>query len=83
MTLRRTGLTAVTAVHSVERIVFTVPDIESAQKFYTAFGMDVKSPASTVGPRVDLYAHGAPPLLDERGGQRPAQGVAVHQLWHF
>ena len=60
MTLRRTGLTAVTAVHSVERIVFTVPDIEPAQKFYTAFGMDVKSPASTVGPRVDLYTHGHP-----------------------
>jgi catechol 2,3-dioxygenase-like lactoylglutathione lyase family enzyme len=57
MTLRRTG---VTAVHSVERIVFTVPDIEPAQKFYTAFGMDVKCPDSTVGPRVDLYTHGHP-----------------------
>ena len=57
MTLRRTG---VTAVHSVERIVFTVPDIEPAQKFYTAFGLDVKSLDSAVGPRVDLYTHGHP-----------------------
>ena len=55
MTSPRTG---VTAVHSVERIVFTVPDIEPAQKFYTAFGMDVKRPESTIGPRVDLYTHG-------------------------
>ncbi len=57
MTLPRTG---VTAVHSVERIVFTVPEIEPAQKFYTAFGMDVKSSDSQHGPRVDLYTHGHP-----------------------
>jgi catechol 2,3-dioxygenase-like lactoylglutathione lyase family enzyme len=57
MTLRRTG---VTAVHSVERIVFTVPEIEPAQKFYTAFGMDLKSSDSPDGPRVDLYTHGHP-----------------------
>ena len=57
MTLRRTG---VTAVHSVERIVFTVPDIEPAQKFYTAFGLDVKSSDLPLGPRVDLYTHGHP-----------------------
>ena len=57
MTLPRTG---VTAVHSVERIVFTVPEIEPAQKFYTAFGLDVKSPDSALGPRVDLYTHGHP-----------------------
>lgn len=57
MTMRRTG---VTAVHSVERIVFTVPDIEPAQKFYSAFGMDLKSPDSAGGPRVDLYTHGNP-----------------------
>ena len=55
MTLRRTG---VTAVHSVERIVFTVPDIEPAQKFYTAFGLDVKSLDSQIGQHVDLYTHG-------------------------
>ena len=55
MPLRRTG---VTAIHSVERIVFTVPDIEPAQKFYTAFGLDVKSLDSQIGQRVDLYTHG-------------------------
>ena len=57
MTLPRTG---VTAVHSVERIVFTVPEIEPAQKFYSAFGMDVKTLDSPQGPRVDLYTHGHP-----------------------
>lgn len=36
---RRAG---VTAVHSVERVVFTVPEIEAAEKFYTAFGLRVK-----------------------------------------
>jgi catechol 2,3-dioxygenase-like lactoylglutathione lyase family enzyme len=44
----------VTAVHSVARIVFTVPEIEAAKKFYTAFGLEVKS----AGPRMDLYTHG-------------------------
>ncbi len=51
--LRRTGATA---VHSVERVVFTVPDIESADKFYTAFGMDVRRSDR----QVDLYTHGHP-----------------------
>ena len=37
-----------------------MPDIEPAHKFYTAFGMDVKSPDSAAGPRVDLYTHGHP-----------------------
>ncbi|WP_029528496.1 VOC family protein [Polaromonas glacialis] len=42
------------AVHSVERVVFTVPDIAPAEAFYTAFGLDVKR----AGPRIDLYTHG-------------------------
>jgi catechol 2,3-dioxygenase-like lactoylglutathione lyase family enzyme len=42
------------AVHSVERVVFTVPDIEAAEKFYVAFGLDVKKS----GQQVDLYTHG-------------------------
>lgn len=29
------------AVHSIDTVVFTVPDIEEAVKFYTAFGMEV------------------------------------------
>lgn len=48
---RRSG---VTAVHSVERIVFTVPEIEPAEKFYTAFGLEVKRS----GRQLDLYTHG-------------------------
>ena len=48
---RRAG---VTAVHSVERVVFTVPEIEAAEKFYTAFGLRVKRDKQ----RIDLYAHG-------------------------
>ena len=48
---RRSG---VTAVHSVNRIVFTVPEIDAAIKFYTAFGMNVQ-PA---GQQVNLYTHG-------------------------
>lgn len=30
------------AAHSIDCVVFTVPDIEVAVKFYTAFGMDVR-----------------------------------------
>ena len=36
---RRTG---VTAVHSLHRFVFTVPDLDVAQSFYSAFGLDVR-----------------------------------------
>jgi catechol 2,3-dioxygenase-like lactoylglutathione lyase family enzyme len=50
---RRAG---VTAVHSVNRVVFSVPDIEVAEKFYTAFGMNVKR----AGQQVDIYTHGHP-----------------------
>ena len=48
---RRSG---VTAVHSVGRVVFSVPDIEPAEKFYTAFGLNVKR----TGQRLDLYTQG-------------------------
>ncbi len=50
---RRAG---VTAVHSVERVVFSVPDVAVAEKFYTAFGMNVKRS----GQQVDIYTHGHP-----------------------
>ena len=49
--LRRAG---VTAVHSVDRVVFTVPEIAAAEAFYTAFGMDVKR----LGQQIDVYTHG-------------------------
>ena len=38
----------VLAVHSIDTVVFTVPDIEEAVKFYTAFGMDVKRDGNAV-----------------------------------
>src|SRR5205814_4555559 len=50
---RRTG---VTAVHSLHRFVFTVPDLDEAARFYTAFGLDVRRD----GQRIDLYTFGHP-----------------------
>jgi catechol 2,3-dioxygenase-like lactoylglutathione lyase family enzyme len=50
---RRTG---VTAVHSLHRFVFTVPDLDEAARFYTAFGLDVRRD----GERIDLYTFGHP-----------------------
>jgi len=50
---RRTG---VTAVHSLHRFVFTVPDLDDAQRFYAAFGLDVRRE----GDRIDLHTFGHP-----------------------
>ncbi len=44
----------VLAIHSVEHILVSIPDIEPAEKFYTAFGLNVKRQ----GQQVDLYTHG-------------------------
>lgn len=52
-TLRRAG---VTAVHSVNRFVFSVPDLAEAQRFYEAFGLDVRRS----GERLDLHSFGHP-----------------------
>jgi catechol 2,3-dioxygenase-like lactoylglutathione lyase family enzyme len=46
----------VTAVHSLSRFVFTVPDLGQAQRFYTEFGLDARRD----GDRVDLCVHGDP-----------------------
>jgi catechol-2,3-dioxygenase len=51
--LRRAG---VLAVHSIEKIVFTVPEIEDAKKFYSAFGFDVR----VNGNQADIYTVGHP-----------------------
>ena len=48
---RRSG---VVGVHSIDRFVFTVPDLQVAQDFYTAFGLDVRRN----GDRVDLHTFG-------------------------
>lgn len=50
---RRAG---VTAVHSLYRVAFTVPDIAEAARFYKAFGLDVRE---SLG-RIDLYTFGQP-----------------------
>ena len=50
---RRTG---VTGIHSVNRIVFSVPDLAEAERFYSAFGLDVRR----VGERLDLHTVGNP-----------------------
>lgn len=50
---RRPG---VTAIHSLNRFVFTVPDLTIAHDFYTAFGLNARHE----GQRLDLYTHGHP-----------------------
>jgi catechol 2,3-dioxygenase-like lactoylglutathione lyase family enzyme len=52
-TLRRPGAVG---VHSIDRFVYTVPDVAEAQRFYDAFGLDT----SRVGDRLDLRTHGHP-----------------------
>lgn len=58
----------VSAVHSVNRFVFTVPDLEHAERFYKAFGLDVRRS----GPRLDLHTYGHP----HRWGSVQADGEA-------
>jgi hypothetical protein len=41
-------------VHSVNRFVISVPDLDPAERFYSAFGLDVRRD----GNRLDLYTHG-------------------------
>lgn len=48
---RRPG---VLAVHSVDRVVFSVPDLAEAERFYAAFGLEPRRQ----GGRVDVHAHG-------------------------
>ena len=43
-------------VHSVNRFVFTVPDIDEAERFYSAFGLDTRKH----GDRLDVYTFGHP-----------------------
>lgn len=48
------------SVHSVECVVFSIPDIESAEKFYAAFGMNAKRNDTADNPVLDIYTHGHP-----------------------
>ena len=43
-------------VHSVNHVAFSVPDLDEAQRYYTAFGLD----ARRIGGRIDLYSFGHP-----------------------
>ena len=52
-TPRRAGTTA---VHSLHRFVFSVPDLDKAADFYQAFGLDVRR----VDGHIDLYTVGHP-----------------------
>jgi catechol 2,3-dioxygenase-like lactoylglutathione lyase family enzyme len=51
--LRRDGTTA---VHSLDRFAFSVPDLDQAAEFYGAFGLDVRR----VDGRLDLHTFGHP-----------------------
>ncbi|WP_213958774.1 MULTISPECIES: VOC family protein [unclassified Variovorax] len=50
---RRAG---VVAVHSLNRFVFSVPDLDEAERFYLAFGLDVRR----IADRIDLHTWGHP-----------------------
>ena len=58
------------AVHSLQRFVFSVPDLAEAAKFYRTFGLDVRE----VDGHLDLYAFGHPhrwgSIYQRPGGKR-------------
>jgi catechol 2,3-dioxygenase-like lactoylglutathione lyase family enzyme len=44
------------AVHSIDEFVFSVPDLQQARHFYSAFGMDVRDESDSLA----LYTYGHP-----------------------
>ncbi len=69
---RRPG---VLGVHSVNRFVFSVPDLGEAERFYKAFGLD----ARRSGKRLDLYTYGHPHCwgsVCEQGEQKKLQYIS-------
>lgn len=44
----------VTAIHSIDRFVLSVPDLAVAEKYFSTFGLDVRNH----GQRLDLYTFG-------------------------
>jgi len=46
----------VTAVHSLDRVVFSVPKLKDAKDYFANFGLDVRE----AGNRIDLYTFGHP-----------------------
>jgi len=67
---------SVHGVHSLDRFVFTVPDLDEASRFYDAFGLEPKS----VGERLDLYTQGHPHAW---GSLFQAPGVKKLQFLRF
>ena len=45
------------AVHSLDRVVFTAPDLDEATNYYSAFGLDVRSHGNQVDLHTDNHAH--------------------------
>jgi catechol 2,3-dioxygenase-like lactoylglutathione lyase family enzyme len=43
-------------IHSLDRFAISVPDLDVAERFYRAFGLDVRRH----GARIDLHTHGHP-----------------------
>lgn len=69
---RRPG---VLAVHSVHRFVYTVPDLDEAERFYEAFGLATRRD----GKRLDLYTYGHPHCwgsIHENGAPKKMQYVS-------
>ena len=60
------------AVHSVDEFVFSVPDIEEARAFYTAFGLDVRDE----GEALALYTFDHP-----HRWARVREGAGKRLLW--
>jgi catechol 2,3-dioxygenase-like lactoylglutathione lyase family enzyme len=46
----------VTAIHSIDRFVFSVPDLDEAERYYRAFGLDVRRREG----KLDIYTFGNP-----------------------
>jgi len=46
----------ITAVHSLDRVVFSVPKLKDARDYFVNFGLDVRA----AGNRIDLYTFGHP-----------------------
>jgi catechol 2,3-dioxygenase-like lactoylglutathione lyase family enzyme len=64
-----------TAVHSLHRFVFSVPDLKVAADFYSAFGLDVRE----IDGRVDLHTRGHPhrwASIYQRPGPKQLQYLA-------
>ena len=55
-TVKHPNRAAIHAVHSLDRFVFSVPELEVAQHFYEAFGMDIRPE----GEHLDMYTFGHP-----------------------